>query len=257
MFRFIRFLSFAWWLLVFFIKALFIKAGTRDPLKQRFLLAQNTSQTSRNMLRGFRIKINLINPQNLQSLKQENHLVAANHVSYTDIVVLSSLHPLVFITSTDMAATPVLGDITRFGGSLFTNREKHTSLPEEINNFARALSQGFDLVLFPEGTSTSGETFLPFRKSLFQTPIIAQKPVLPICLKYKTLDGKPITTQKQRDVVCWYGEMFFAPHFWELIRHKVEVDVTVLPSIPYDETVKRQELSDRVFGQLMEVYQKQ
>ena len=255
MLRLSRFFSITFWLIVFFIRAIFIKARIKDPIALRKMLACNTSFTGRKMLQHFGLKVNIVNPQSLNILNSENHLIISNHVSYTDILVLSSVHPFVFITSTDMAATPVLGDITRMGGSLFTNRDKHASLPKEISNFADALSQGFDLVLFPEGTSTNGQTIMEFRKSLFQTSIIAQKPLLPICIKYKTLDGKLIETQAQRDVVCWYGEMFFAPHFWEIIGHLVEVEVTVLEAIPFDVSINRQQLCDEVYKQLLEVYQ--
>jgi len=249
-----RFFGVIFWLSSFFIRGWIIKLCNRDPVKQRNRLAKNTTYISRKLLKPFGIKVRVINPENLQVLAKENHLIVSNHVSYTDILVLASCHPIVFITSTDMADSPFLGDITRMGGSLVTNRRKHTSLPQEINNFADALLQGFNLVLFPEGTSTNGETLREFRKSLFQTPIIAEKPILPICIRYKTLDGKPIETQAQRDIVCWYGDMTFAPHFWKIISHNTEVEVTVLKSLPFDSTVKRQPLCDLVYNQLLSVY---
>jgi len=252
--RFSRFLSIAGWLAVFFIKALIIKTKIKDPAFLRKRLALNTTFTSLKMLKPFGLKVSVKGQQNLQALQIENHLVVSNHVSYTDILVMSSLHPFVFITSLEMAANPILGDITRCGGSLFTNRDKYSSLPQEIRNFAAALSQGFDLVLFPEGTSTNGETIMEFRKSLFQTSISAQKPLLPICVRYKTLDGKPITTQAQRDIVCWYGDMTFVPHFWQLINHQIEAEVTILEPIPFDPSINRQQLCDLVHNQLLAVY---
>ncbi len=251
---FLRFNSIIFWLAVFFVKAIFIKISVKEPVKQRKLLALNTSSTGRKMLRHFGLKVRIINQKNLAALSRENHLVISNHVSYTDILALSSVHPLIFITSTEMAANPVLGDITRFGGSLFTNRKKFTSLPQEIRNFSDALTQGFDLMLFPEGTSTDGETIREFRKSLFQTSITAQKPILPICVKYTMLDGKPIETQEQRDIVCWYGDMTFVPHFWELISHQIEAEVTILDSIPFDASINRQQLCELVYQQILNIY---
>jgi 1-acyl-sn-glycerol-3-phosphate acyltransferase len=249
-----RFFRVIFWLVSFFVRGWIIKCCVKDPVKQRISLAKNTSYISRRLLGPFGIKVKVKHPENLQILKKENHLIVANHVSYTDILVLSSCFPLVFITSLEMAANPVLGDITRIGGSLYTNRKKHTSLPQEIDNFAQALKTGFNIVLFPEGTSTNGETIKEFRKSLFQTSIIAQKPILPICVKYATLDGKKIETQAQRDVVCWYGDMTFVPHFWELIRHQVEVEVNVLSPLQYDASLNRQQLCDKVHQQLIEVF---
>jgi 1-acyl-sn-glycerol-3-phosphate acyltransferase len=198
------------------------------------------------MLKSFGITVKVNNPQNLKCLEAENHLIVANHVSYTDILVLASIYPFVFITSVEMSEAPLLGDITRNGGSLFTDRKRYTSLPQEIQNFADALGKGFNIMLFPEGTSTNGETIKEFRKSLFQTSIIAQKPVLPICVRYTTLDGKPFQTQEQRDIVCWYGDMTFVPHFFKLLGHRIEVEANILDPITFDPTVNRQQLCDKV-----------
>lgn len=252
--RCLRFICILYRLAEFFVRAFFIRLLYKDPVIQRKRLALNTSQTGSKMLKSFGLNVTIKGQHNLEALRQNNHLVIANHVSYTDILILSSVHPFIFITSLEMAANPVLGDITRLGGSLFTNRQKHTSLPQEINNFADALSQGFDLMLFPEGTSTNGITIKEFRKSLFQTSIIAQKPILPICVRYMTLDGKPFTSQEQRDIVCWYDDMTFVPHFFNLIRHNVVAEVSILPSIPFDPEINRQQLCDKVYNQILTVF---
>ncbi|MFO7659780.1 MAG: lysophospholipid acyltransferase family protein [Candidatus Cloacimonadaceae bacterium] len=250
-----RFIGITFWMVSFFVRGWLLKCFFREPVRQRLALARNTSFISRKLLPCFGIKVVVNNPENLNFLKRENHLIVSNHVSYTDILVLASCHPFIFITSTEMAGNPFLGDITRIGGSLYTNRKKHTSLPQEINNFASALQDGFNLVLFPEGTSTNGETVREFRKSLFQTSIIAQKPILPICVKYKTLDGKPIQTQAQRDIVCWYGVMTFVPHFLKIISHNTEVEVNILSPLPYDPDKNRQQLCETVHTQLLAAFQ--
>ncbi|MBM4399761.1 MAG: 1-acyl-sn-glycerol-3-phosphate acyltransferase, partial [Candidatus Cloacimonetes bacterium] len=207
--RFYRFSGVFFWLVSFFVRGWYIKCCTKDPVKLRNRLARNTSFISRKLLKCFRISVKVINPEKLQILDRENHLIVSNHVSYTDILVLSACYPFIFITSLEMAANPVLGDITKMGGSLFTNRKQYTSLPQEINNFANALMTGFNIVLFPEGTSTNGETIREFRKSLFQTSITAQKPILPICVRYTSINGRPFALQQDRDKVCWYGDMPF------------------------------------------------
>jgi lyso-ornithine lipid O-acyltransferase len=254
MLTFTRFLLVFLQLGVFFIRALYIILTSRDPIRRRQRQARNTTYIARLMLRSFRIKTELINPANPDIFKEKNHFVVSNHVSYIDIIVLSSCHPMVFITSLEMAANPILGDITRLGGSLFTNRKKRTTLPQEINKFAVALQQGFNVVLFPEGTSTNGARVYDFKKSLFQTAIIAQADILPVCIKYTTLDGRPILTQEQRDVVCWYATDTFIPHLWKLLRHRIKAEVRVLNPIPFDPAHNRQQISDLAFRQISETY---
>ncbi|MFB3845418.1 MAG: lysophospholipid acyltransferase family protein [Candidatus Cloacimonadaceae bacterium] len=252
--RFLRFVIILLQLSLFFLRAYFFKVITRNPVKCRQRLAKNTSYTARRMLKTLRMKVKIINPERLELLKKNNFLIVANHVSYTDILVLASCHPMIFITSLEMAANPVLGNVTRLGGSLYTNRKKRTTLPAEIERMSSVLQQGFNIVLFPEGTSTNGATVYPFKKSLFQTAIQAQKDILPICVKYKKLDGKPIITQQQRNFVCWYATRTFVPHLWELLKHKVDVEVHILEPVPYDQNRDRQQLSDEVHNRLLNTF---
>ncbi len=252
--RLIRIIRVAYWVSVFFINGIVLKLIFRNPLRLRHHLSRNTSRISRKLLCAFNIKLTVHHRENLSALKTGNHLIVSNHLSYTDIVLLSSLHPFVFITSTDMAQTPFLGEITRIGGSLFTDRKKHTNLPQEINNFADALREGFDVVLFPEGTSTNGAKVSNFRTSLFQISILAKKPILPICIRYTTIEGQPISSQQQRDKICWYDEMLFHIHIWELLKHDFTAEVTILPAIAYDEQKSRQQLSEEIFSRISHCY---
>lgn len=240
-------------LIEFFVSATILKLWYRDPIIQRHKLVSNTSRTAKKFLKAFNIDLSVFGREELENLKQQNHLIVANHVSYTDIIILSSIYPLVYITSVEMGENPFLGDITRLGGCLYTNRKKHTSLPAEIANFSQALINGFNVVLFPEGTSTDGSTIKEFRKSLFQIAILAKAPILPICIKYTHLDGMPIA-DKDRDTVCWYGDMTFVPHFNKLLGRSIKAEVHIMPAMPFSETNSRQAISDKLHSDLLSCY---
>lgn len=251
-----KFLHFYWHLglvIDFFIRAKLIQIREKDPIKRRQLYIKNTSHAGRNFLKAFSINISTKGQEHLEAMRGRSYLAVGNHVSYTDILVLSALENFVFITSVEMSRSPFLGDITRAGGCLFTDRKKPVSLPAEIEKFAEAVNQGFKVVLFPEGTSTNGETIKDFRKSLFQVAISAQTAILPICVRYTHIDGVAISA-KNRDIICWYGDMSFVPHFWKLMGHRIEVEVSFLPPIEYDPNIKRGDLSDMVHKQLHDCY---
>jgi len=240
-------------MLEYMTRAKLITWHTSDPVLRRRRQIKNTRRSALKFLRAFQIQVSVRGKENLAALHGQNYLLIANHVSYTDILVLSSVTELVFITSVEMGANFFLGDITRFGGSLFTDRKKPVSLPHEIKRFARTIAQGFNVVLFPEGTSTNGETVREFRSSLFQVAYEASCPVLPVCVKYHRLDGKPITSDN-RDTVCWYGDMDFLPHFWKLLGHRIQVVVSILKPLPHDPKLRRVELSELVHRQLLACY---
>jgi lyso-ornithine lipid O-acyltransferase len=251
--RAIKFFHHLYLVLDYFIHAYWIKLTSPDPIERRKRFVANTGRISRKFLKAFRISLIVKNPERLQAMKDQAYLLVANHTSYTDIIMLSSLENLSFITSVEMGNNYFLGPVTRMGGSLFTDRKRPVSLKREIENFSDAIRQGFKVVLFPEGTSTDGRTVKDFRKSLFQVALSAGCPILPVCIKYKTLDGKAID-DSNRDLVYWYGDMDFAPHFMKLLSRRIDVEIEILESIVQIEGKTRAELSDAAFAQIHTCY---
>lgn len=226
---------------------------TRDPIKARHRATRFTSTMCRVFLKTLNIKVSVEGAEKLAKMRKDSYLMVANHSSYTDILVLSSMENLVFITSVEMGSNPVLGDITRLGGSLYTDRKKPVSLPKEIERFSDTIRKGFKVVLFPEGTSTDGRSLKDFRASLFQVAIGAQATILPVCISYQSVDGQPFG-DANRDTICWYGDMDFVPHFIGLLNHQIEARVTVLDPIPFDPNTSRAELSERTRDLLLTTY---
>lgn len=250
----IKLLVTVWYFLCFFARGGVIMLFTHDRIKRHHLNAKNTSKACSKMIKLLDIQVKLTNPEKWSLLEKDNYLIIANHVSYLDIAILTSIRPLLFITSNEMKNTPFLGQLTQLGGSLYTDRKKFTGIMGEIKNFATFLQDGFNVVLFPEATSTDGKQLRPFKKSLFQVAIEAEKPVLPICIKYLSSQGQAIS-DKNRDNFYWYGDMSFLPHFLRLIKTKnTLIEVTILNEIPVTSQSNRKSLNDNAFTQISEKY---
>lgn len=205
----------------------------KDDQKKRQKALDITADNSAKVLKNLNVKIEtkFANPH----LFDRNYFMVCNHMSYLDILVLSSIQPAVFVTSVEMEKTFFLGDLAKLGGSFFVNRVNRRKMKEEVQALQDLLSQGFNVFIFPEGTSTNGQQLLPFKKSLFRVPFQTGFPILPICLKYKTIDGEPFSPENC-DRVCWYDEMTFGPHFLQLMDLKgMQVEVNYLePLHPED-----------------------
>lgn len=159
------------------------------------------------------------------------YLVASNHMSYLDILILSSKMPGCFVTSQEIREVPFLGHLCMLAGCLFVERRNKENIHKEIHELTEALEKGLNVIFFPEATSTNGEQILRFRKPLFQAAINSSQKVLPVCLNYVSIDQVPVSTSS-RDSLCWYGDMSFAPHLWNLMRaHEVLVEIQVLDLI--------------------------
>ncbi|TXT18635.1 MAG: 1-acyl-sn-glycerol-3-phosphate acyltransferase, partial [Planctomycetota bacterium] len=92
--------------------------------------------------------------------------LVSNHLSYLDIVVLGAAQPLVFVAKSEVAQWPVLGWLAQAGGTLFIERARRADVKRVSESMAYSVKQGAVVAFFPEGTSSDGQSVLPFRSSL-------------------------------------------------------------------------------------------
>ncbi len=149
-------------------------------------------------------------------------LIVANHVSWTDILALSSLHPLVFLAKSEVSTWPVLGFLARLQGTVFVERANRRKIPLVNKRLAEKLRERRDIVIFPEGTSSDGSAVLRFNTAHFgplcdfaddwgrSAPTLA-----PVAILYAEPGADPFDGAID---VGWYGDMTFLPHLWSLMR---------------------------------------
>lgn len=144
-------------------------------------------------------------------------LVVCNHLGYLDIPVLATTGPMVFVSKADVQRWPFLGSLARCGGTLFLKREQRSHVAEIADAFAPIVESGTVVSIFPEGTSSGGDTILPFRSSLLQPAASRQWPVTPAWISYQLEPGEGTVA----DDVAYWREMTFAPHFANLLSKRV------------------------------------
>ena len=182
--------------------------------------------------------------------KDDGFLVVCNHLSYLDVLVIATKHPATFITSTDIEKTAGLGLICKLAACVFVERNKGRrtikTFKKELSEIKQRLSLKLNIVLFPEGTSSNGEQILPFKSSFFQTAIDAQVKILPLHIKYTSINGNKLDNTT-RDFIHWYGDMTFINHLFNLcLQSEIIVKLTSLKTIT-PENATRYELKDRSY----------
>ena len=119
-------------------------------------------------------------------------LLAANHISWLDIVVIHAARHCRFISKADIQHWPVVGTLATGAGTLYIERESRRDAMRVVHHMAERLSLGEVLAVFPEGTTGDGRELLPFHANLLQAAIAARAPVLPIALRFVRKDsGEP------------------------------------------------------------------
>lgn len=172
-------------------------------------------------------------------------LIAANHVSWLDIPVLSAALPVSFIAKQEVAGWGIFGSLARLQRSVFINRERRHTTAESRDEIQERLKAGDTLVLFAEGTSTDGNRVLPFRSSFFASAEADGLIVQPVTLAYDGHWGLPMT-RRRRPFYAWYGDMELPGHLWEaLVAGPIEVTVIFHPPMTVSAVGGRKVLARR------------
>ena len=201
-----------------------------SPASERRFLAHAARWWSKSMVMilGLQVLHN-IKPRDRTA---ENFLIVANHQSYLDVVVIGSLFPTLLVAKSEVRKWPIIGWFATLGGTVYVDRKAFRGAINAAKQIAQALSQGISVQIFPEGTSTNGDHVLPFKPSLFGAAVASHVKILPITIRYVAINDVPFEP-RTRDYVCWYGDMSFAGHFWNMLGQKsITVSVAANPVIP-------------------------
>jgi lyso-ornithine lipid O-acyltransferase len=226
----IRFLHRALWfageLLLFAggFALLTLRGGGRLPQRERSLWLQ---WCSRRTLRVFNVQFAAQGP------RPESGLLACNHLSYLDVLVLVSLVPAVFVSKAEVRHWPVFGWFARHAGTLFVDRTRRSDVPRMNAEIQRTLADGNVLVLFPEGTSWNGKEVLPFKSSLLEPAVGTFHPVSAGHISYSLDDGSV------EDEVCYWADMTFFPHLLNLMTKRLVRARVKFAAVPQPENDRK------------------
>ncbi len=90
----------------------------------------------------------------------------ANHVSWMDILALAGASGTAFVAKAELAEAPVVGWLASLNRTVFVKRENRLGVAEQINALKEALVDNWSVTVFPEGTTTDGQSLLPFKTSM-------------------------------------------------------------------------------------------
>ena len=155
-----------------------------------------------------------------------NLIVAANHVSWVDIFVISAAHPARFVAKSEIRDWPIAGWLCDKAGTIFIRRTRRSDTAK-INELMHAvLAEGATIGFFPEGTTTRGNKLMKFHTSLFEPAVVNSATLAPAAIRYRASDGE------RNDAVAFIGELSFAESVSLIIRQKSMIaEITFAPPI--------------------------
>lgn len=180
-------------------------------------------------------------------------MIAANHASWKDILVLGALADVVYIAKAEVAEWPVFGTLSKLQKTIYVVREQKRTTGDQVGEIARRMADGEIVVLFPEGTTSDGNRMLEVKSSLFGAAAAALPLapdgivyVQPVAIAYMRVQGMPMG-RYHRPIAGWPGDVALLPHLLGVLKAgALDVDVTFGRSIEYAKTSKRKEVSSRI-----------
>lgn len=177
-------------------------------------------------------------------------MIAANHASWKDILVLGALADVVFIAKTEVRDWPVFGILARLQKSIFVAREEKRKAGEQVGEIATRMADGEIVVLFPEGTTSDGNRLLEVKSSLFGAAAAALPAapdgvvyVQPVAIAYTKVQGLPMG-RYWRPLAGWPGDVRLLPHLIGILKAgALDVDVSFGEAIPFGRGDNRKHLS--------------
>lgn len=141
-------------------------------------------------------------------------LLVCNHLSYLDVIVLGALVPAVFVAKREVRSWPVFGWFAGLAGTVFVHREKRMRAGRVTDEIQAIMDRGMLVVLFPEGTSSGGETVLPFKSALLEPAARRGHTLTAGLIGYELEDGDVA------EEVCYWKDMTFFPHLLNLLAKR-------------------------------------
>ncbi|RYD50318.1 MAG: 1-acyl-sn-glycerol-3-phosphate acyltransferase [Sphingomonadales bacterium] len=110
----------------------------------------------------------------------------ANHLSWIDILALGGASGTAFIAKAELASAPLVGWLAGLNRTVYVKRENRLGVAEQINDLRLALEDNWAVTIFPEGTTTDGQSLLPFKTPMLRVlePPPAGVMVQPVLLDY-------------------------------------------------------------------------
>src|SRR5213079_1171652 len=102
------------------------------------------------------------------------------------------------------------GWFAKLAGTVFVHREQRTQAGRTVKAIQTALQTDSLVVLFPEGTSSDGQTVLPFKSSLLEPAARQAHPLSAGLIQYALGDGDA------GEEVCFWKDMTLVPHLINL-----------------------------------------
>lgn len=157
-------------------------------------------------------------------------LFVTNHISWADIPLLASMLDADFVAKADIMAWPIFGRLAQRLNPVFVARDRRRSAHSQADAVRQRLLAGRSVILCAEGTTSVGDTVLPFKSSLFEAADAATA-IQPLAIRYSAIDGSALPPDRMREI-AWIDDDELLPGAMRVARQRTLAQIMFLPPVP-------------------------
>jgi 1-acyl-sn-glycerol-3-phosphate acyltransferase len=182
------------WLLYFWISGIFFGCSLQRGYKLR-----------RNWLKKVCIPLLNLKIESKGGQHKGSALYVCNHRSFIDPVVVCHFIDALVIAKAEVANYPIINKGAEATGVIWVKRDNQQSRNEVRDAIVEFISNGHNILVFPEGTVGTSKTTLPFKAGTFHEAAEHGFPVVPIALEFR--DEKDFWHKGQNLVTVFFNQI--------------------------------------------------
>lgn len=165
--------------------------------------------------------------------------VVANHISWLDIIIISSVLPVSFLSKDEIRNWPIIGTLAAKAGTLFIRRGSKNGAAEAVDLVKVKLKAGHSVASFPEAKTTDGTSVHVFHARLFAAAIETNTPIQPVALRYPPLQGH---TEPRINAIVPYveGPNLMQHAFRIMCAKRTIAEVTICDVLQSEEQLRKE-----------------
>lgn len=176
----------------------------------------------------------------------QSALWVANHISWMDIAVLGS-QGVGFLSKAEIRKWPVIGWLGEKSGTVFIDRGGKNASQLAATAIADKIYAGDSILVFPEGTTSSGENVRRFHARIFAPALDHKLSIQPIALQYLNDNGQV------HPKAAWNDQNFISNLVDVLAQPHINVILTYLPIIETKKYTERRQLAELAEEQIRDI----
>ena len=182
-------------------------------------------------------------------MPEQGGLVVSNHTGPFDILVNASVFPVRFAPKKELRYTPVIGPLVALSRPVWVDRKRKLESVKTAAEIAETVSNGVNMLVYPEGTNTDGRSgLLPFKSTAFDAAENTGCPVIKVLLFFDC----PYDPGKSS---AWYDDTPFGAYLWHALGlKKVRSRVYIIGVTKIAEAEGRKALAARVHNEMSKEY---